>query len=93
MKRFWFVFALLLGPWGASVQTQSSNADAFGDWRGTIWAGEVTLRAALHLGETSKRPITLRRVRPLWSRYWITKLLVPARPTPSPKPLSSLSQI
>jgi pimeloyl-ACP methyl ester carboxylesterase len=53
MKAIWIGFALLLGAWGANGNAQSGNAAVFGDWRGTISAGETTLRAAFHLGETS----------------------------------------
>ena len=53
MKAIWIGLALLLAAWGPSVKAESGNADAFGDWRGTISAGEINLRAALHLGETS----------------------------------------
>src|SRR5690606_16724582 len=45
-----FVLALLLAPLAMPAQ---SPPDAFGNWRGTLQAGAVKLRLALHLGETS----------------------------------------
>lgn len=53
MKAFWTGLALLLAAGGPQLMAQSANIDPSGDWRGTISAGGIKLRAALHLGETS----------------------------------------
>ena len=57
MKAIWIRLALLLAllpaAWAPQATAQPASADPSGDWRGTISAGEVTLRVALHLGETS----------------------------------------
>src|SRR5690606_8585920 len=53
MKALWIGLALLLAVLAPKAMAQSAGADPSGDWRGTISAGEVTLRVVLHLGETS----------------------------------------
>lgn len=45
-----FLLALLFAPMAMPAQ---SSPDPTGDWRGTLQAGAVKLRLALHLGETS----------------------------------------
>lgn len=52
MKSPWLIaFALLLV---ASLPAPAQSVpDPAGDWRGTLQAGAVKLRLALHLGETS----------------------------------------
>jgi hypothetical protein len=53
MKAIWIGLALVLAACGTGAFAQPRAADPSGDWRGTVSLGAVTLRAALHLGDTS----------------------------------------
>lgn len=53
MRYFWIGLGLLLTMWNASAMGQPAPDGPSGDWRGTLVAGAVNLRLALHLGSVS----------------------------------------